>query len=255
MTEEITMTLTEGMKVYSAEHEGCIGFVKEVNDKGAKIDWAAPVSKLLPYGAINLEWWPVADWNLLTVIDEPTQPTPLPEPTAISVYQAIVNEIKTHWTNANATVEYPGCVHISPSHGFGICYVLGDVNETWGADVYTDTVAMESGEIAGSFDLEIPRENLDAVAIVKALLAGAEAFENRHLQGIADALNAGVTPRIQAFKDAQTAFLCAAEALSRAWGSMDQENHTQSTAFADKYPFAHSFDEVVEEIRVWVENR
>jgi hypothetical protein len=102
---------------------------------------------------------------------------PLPEPTDIDVYQAIVNEIKTHWANVDASVEYPGCVHVSPSNGSGKCYVIGDVNETWGADVYADTDAMESGDPAGSIDLEIPRENVDAVVIVKAFLAGALTFD------------------------------------------------------------------------------
>jgi len=115
---------------------------------------------------------------------------PLPEPTPISVYQAIADTVKTRWKNSNASVEYPGCVHISPSHGFGTCYVLGDVNETWGADVYTDTDALESGDPEGSIDLEIPSHNHDADVILKAFLVGVQTFENRHLQGIADAINA-----------------------------------------------------------------
>jgi len=64
------MTLTVGMKVYTEEHLGSIGFVKEVTDKGAKIEIVTPPSKTLPYGCINLEWWPMEDWNLLTAIDD-----------------------------------------------------------------------------------------------------------------------------------------------------------------------------------------
>lgn len=66
------MTLTEGMKVYTEEHVGSVGFVKEVTETGAKIEFVTPARPSLPYGHIGLEFWPVADWHLLTAVDSTT---------------------------------------------------------------------------------------------------------------------------------------------------------------------------------------
>lgn len=63
------MTLTVGMKVYTEEHLGSIGFVLAVTEAGAKIEFVTPARPSLPYGHIIIEFWPVADFSLLTIAE------------------------------------------------------------------------------------------------------------------------------------------------------------------------------------------
>lgn len=59
-----------GQQFTSTEHlPETVGTVFEVCPNGAlKIEWVTPPSATLPYGVINLEYWPVEDQHLLIAV-------------------------------------------------------------------------------------------------------------------------------------------------------------------------------------------
>ena len=63
-------TLDAGTVVVSREYSlGTLGTVLDVSERGATIEFVTPPSSMLPYGCINLEFWPVSDFEALTVLE------------------------------------------------------------------------------------------------------------------------------------------------------------------------------------------
>jgi hypothetical protein len=55
-----------GDRLLTAEYPNAIGTVRRINAAGdLTIEWKTPPSKTLPFGLINLQFWPVSDHNLL----------------------------------------------------------------------------------------------------------------------------------------------------------------------------------------------
>ena len=134
--------------------------------------------------------------------------------------------------------DYPDVVSIYPEGeaADGPAFVVGTANETWAGDFYPSRDAHESGDVFTGFDTGIDESQTDLHLIASAIVEDVEHYMKRR-------------PVRGAFLDAMREFRRAAKAVNAAWEKLDYEDGGEMTA---SYPFAQSFDEVVENIDQWV---
>lgn len=135
----------------------------------------------------------------------------------------IAAAIETAHPEDRVSVEYPGYINILTPNGS--LHVLGDANETWGFDIYTDEGDLSS--IAGYCDLAIERDSEDVEAIAAAYTRELFQWKNvRMYAAVAEATAkfftsiAAAYPEIKTGNfppDADQAFADAATAAAQTW--------------------------------------
>lgn len=99
-------------------------------------------------------------------------------PHTIEEWHALVDALNTINVGV-ATLKGGGaaCLFIQVETNDGEFIHLGDVNETWTADVYASLADVEHAQSMESFDTRVPSSNHDAVTVAKGFLAAWKAWE------------------------------------------------------------------------------